>query len=64
MEICIIGSGNVATHVSQALVSAGHTISAIFSHHIEHAKHLAEKWVFPYIPTTYKSYQNQMLISS
>lgn len=44
MEICIIGSGNVATHVSQALVSAGHTISAIFSHHIEHAKLLAEKF--------------------
>ena len=44
MEICIIGSGNVATHVSQALVSAGHTINAIFSHHIEHAKFLAEKF--------------------
>lgn len=43
MEVCIIGSGNVATHLSQALISAGHTISAIYSHHIEHAKHLAEK---------------------
>ncbi|TAJ15759.1 DUF2520 domain-containing protein [Marinilabiliaceae bacterium JC017] len=37
MQITLIGSGNVATHLGKALAQAGHTIVQIFSHHVENA---------------------------
>lgn len=43
MKICIIGSGNVATHLAQALHNLHHTITGVYSPHIEHAKALAQK---------------------
>ena len=43
MKFCIIGSGNVATHLAQALVEQHHSIEGIYSPHIEHAKVLAQK---------------------
>ncbi len=43
MKICMIGSGNVATHLAQALYNLHHTIVGIYSPHIEHAKELAQR---------------------
>lgn len=42
MKVCIIGSGNVATHLATAIKGAGHTIECICSRNIEHAKELAK----------------------
>ena len=41
MHIALIGSGNVATKVGQALKNAGHHIDAIVSRHQENAQQLA-----------------------
>ena len=43
MKIVIIGSGNLATHLSLALSAAGEEIIQVFSRTEEHAKELAEK---------------------
>ena len=43
MSIVIIGSGNLATHLSLALKAAGYTISQVFSRTEQHAQELAEK---------------------
>ena len=42
MDIVILGSGNVATHLSFALKKAGYPIKQVFSRQLEHAKQLAE----------------------
>jgi len=39
----MLGSGNVATHLSLALINAGHKIIQIYSRNIENAKVLAQK---------------------
>lgn len=43
MVISIVGAGNVATHLSQALQHAGHTIAMIWSRGEESAKALAHQ---------------------
>ena len=43
MKIVIIGSGNLATHLSLALSAVGEEIIQVFSRTEEHAKELAEK---------------------
>lgn len=43
MNICMIGSGNVATHLSVALAAQHHTILGVYSLHTENAKQLAQK---------------------
>ena len=42
MNICILGSGNVATHLAQALDKVGEDVVAIYSKHIDHAAQLAK----------------------
>jgi len=42
-SISFIGSGNVATHLSQALHNQGFIIEQVFSRNIDHALELAEK---------------------
>ncbi|MBX9851673.1 MAG: DUF2520 domain-containing protein [Cytophagaceae bacterium] len=42
-KITIIGSGNVAWHLSQALEDAGHSIQEVYSRNIDHAKKLCAK---------------------
>lgn len=42
MNIVLLGSGNVATHLAYALKKAGYHIKQVFSCDIGHAKHLAE----------------------
>lgn len=41
MNICIIGSGNVATHIAKALLQVGHNIVAVYSRQIQHARNLS-----------------------
>ena len=43
MKIFVIGSGNVATHLSGALLKAGHTIAGVYGRSFEHADELAKK---------------------
>lgn len=43
MNIFILGSGNVAWHLSAALKNAGHHIDGIYSRNINHAAELAQK---------------------
>ena len=43
MKIVIIGSGNLATHLSLALKTAGETITQVFSRTEQHASELAGK---------------------
>ncbi len=43
MKIVILGSGNVATHLSLALLRAGNSIIQVFSRDISHAANLAAK---------------------
>jgi len=40
-EICMIGSGNVATHLAHALEGAGYVVASVFSRRLEHAQLLA-----------------------
>lgn len=42
MKIAFIGSGNLATHLSQALAKAGNTIVQVYSRNLSHASELAE----------------------
>lgn len=42
MDIVLLGSGNVATHLGGALVRAGHRIKQVYSRSEEHAQLLAE----------------------
>lgn len=42
MSISILGSGNVATLLSKALIKAGHTIDAVYSRNMKHAQALAQ----------------------
>ncbi|MCL4640789.1 MULTISPECIES: Rossmann-like and DUF2520 domain-containing protein [Olivibacter] len=42
MEIVILGSGNVATHLAFALKKAEYHIKQVYSRDIDHAKHLAD----------------------
>lgn len=41
VKIFILGSGNVATHLSQAFARAGHQISGVYSRQLAHAAELA-----------------------
>lgn len=41
MRINIIGSGNVATHLGRAIMTAGHEIACVVSHDAAHARSLA-----------------------
>lgn len=41
--VCLIGAGNVATHLADALHEAGYVIQAVFSRQIDHARQLAQK---------------------
>lgn len=43
MKITIIGAGNVAWHLAQALQKAGHTIVQVYSRTLSHAEDLASK---------------------
>lgn len=43
MKIFVIGSGNVATHLSCALLKAGHTIAGVCGRNFEHTAELAKK---------------------
>lgn len=43
MNICMIGSGNVATHLAYALTKARHTIKMVYSKQLAHAQELASK---------------------
>ncbi len=43
MKICVIGSGNVATHFTKALYQSNNLIVSIYSQHIENARALAEQ---------------------
>lgn len=43
MKIVFIGSGNVATHLSTALKSSGHTVAQVYSRTLAHARELAGK---------------------
>lgn len=43
MNIVLLGSGNVATHLSIALDAVGENIVQVFSPNIKHAKQLADK---------------------
>ncbi len=43
MDICMIGSGNVATHLAPALTEARHTIKMVYSRQLAHAQILATK---------------------
>lgn len=43
MKIFIIGSGNVATHLSGALLKAGHTIAGVCGRSFEHTDELAKR---------------------
>ena len=42
MKIVFIGSGNLATHLSMALKSAGHTPLQVYSNTLSHARQLAK----------------------
>ncbi|MDE6278121.1 MAG: DUF2520 domain-containing protein [Muribaculaceae bacterium] len=42
MRIAIVGSGNVATHISRGLASAGHDIAGVYSRTSAHARELAD----------------------
>lgn len=44
MKLFILGSGNVATHLSLALAGAGHRILGVYSRQREHAASLAVAW--------------------
>lgn len=48
MNISILGSGNVATLLSKALIKAGHAIDAVYSRNAEHAQALAHAIGCPY----------------
>lgn len=41
MKIAILGSGNVATHLSKALIKAGHPVMQVWSRNHDHAINLA-----------------------
>ena len=43
LTIAILGSGNVATHLSQALEQAGHEVSFVYSRNLNNARELASK---------------------
>lgn len=42
MNIVLLGSGNVATHLGRAFKMAGQTIVQVWSRHIDHARELAD----------------------
>lgn len=44
MNIALLGSGNVATHIGGALVEAGCRITQVYSRTLAHAAPLASKW--------------------
>jgi len=43
LKITMLGSGNVATHLSLAFEKAGHEIVTVYSRHLAHAQELAAK---------------------
>ncbi|SUB77258.1 Rossmann-like and DUF2520 domain-containing protein [Porphyromonas macacae] len=43
LRICIIGSGNVATHFARAFHCAGHYIAQVYSRNADHARRPAEE---------------------
>jgi len=51
MNIVLLGSGNVATHLSKALDHARHNILQIWSREKAHAKTLADEFGVPYTDT-------------
>lgn len=42
MRIVLIGAGNVASHLAQAIAAQGYEIVQVFSRHIEHAREVAD----------------------
>ena len=42
LKITMLGSGNVATHLSFALISGGHKIKEVYSRNVENARELAQ----------------------
>ena len=48
MNVVFLGSGNVATHLSQAMQQAGMTILQVYSPTAEHARELADKLNCPW----------------
>ena len=44
MKLFLLGSGNVATHLSQALAGAGHQILGVYSRQLAHASALASRF--------------------
>ena len=61
-QICMIGAGNVATHLSLALQRSGHEITQVFSRTEETAKVLAEKLNCPYTNNIQEILQAQLSI--
>ena len=61
-RICMIGAGNVATHLSLALQRSGHEIIQVFSRTEETAKILAEKLNCPYTNNIQEILQAQLSI--
>lgn len=49
MKICILGSGNVAHHLSKALYNAGHQIIQVYSRNAVTAKKVAKRVEAPYV---------------
>ena len=43
MNIVLLGSGNVATHLGKAFSNAGHTILQVWSRNFSHAQELADQ---------------------
>ena len=43
LKITMLGSGNVATHLSLAFEKAGHQVISVYSRHLAHAQELAAK---------------------
>jgi predicted short-subunit dehydrogenase-like oxidoreductase (DUF2520 family) len=41
MQLVMIGAGNLAWHLAPAFENAGHAVSAVYSRHLAHARHLA-----------------------
>lgn len=61
-QICMIGAGNVATHLSLALQRSGHEITQVFSRTEETAKVLAERLNCPYTNNIQEIFQAQLSI--
>lgn len=43
MRVVMVGAGNVATNLCYALQKVGHEVTQVYSHHLSHAKDLAQE---------------------